>query len=273
MPDNDIQTIVERSIIKTYKGSIYSKFLEAISDYKLIAPGDKIAVGMSGGKDSLLLAKLFQEFKRHGQVDFDLEFITMNPGFNQEDLDHHLENCKNLGIDVIVEESHVFDIAESMSKDGQSPCYLCARMRRGFLYKMAKEHGCNKLALAHHFDDVIETTLINIFYAGSYKTMLPKARSENYEGLELIRPLYYVKEADIIRFIHYNHLTTMKCGCTISCGKTASKRKEVKTLIEQLRKTNPNIDINIFRSAQNVNLKAILGYHDDDKNTTFLDNY
>jgi len=271
MAELDYQAFVERSIIKKFKGPIYSKFLEAIVDYKLVAPGDKIAVAISGGKDSLLLAKLFQEFKRHGQVDFELVFISMDPGFNPENLAHLKENATKLGIDLEIAQSNIFSVAESMSKE--SPCFLCARMRRGFLYKVAQEHGCNKLALGHHFDDVIETTLMNIFYAGCYKTMLPKVRSENYEGLELIRPMYYVKEADIIRFMNYNHLTTMNCGCRISDGIVDSKRKEVKKLIAQLRKTDPNIDINIFRSAQNVNLEAILGYRDDEHAVTFLDDY
>jgi tRNA 2-thiocytidine biosynthesis protein TtcA len=265
------QEFVERSIIKKFKGPLYSKFLEAIVDYQLVSPGDKIAVALSGGKDSLLLAKLFQELKRHGQVEFDLVFLTMDPGFNEDNLNFHLENCKKLGIDVLVEKSNIFNVAGSLSKD--NPCFLCARMRRGFLYKVAKEHGCNKLALGHHFDDVIETTLMNMFYAGCYKTMLPKVRSENYEGMELIRPMYYIKEADVVRFMNYNHLETMKCGCRISDGLVDSKRKEIKTLIAQLRKTDPNIDINIFRSAQNVNLKAILGYHDDETTSTFLDDY
>jgi len=271
MQELNIQEFVERSLNKKFKGPIYSKFLEALVDFQLVAPGDKIAVALSGGKDSLLLAKLFQEFKRHGQVPFELVFLTMDPGFNEANLQLHLDNCRKLGIDVIVEKSNIFNVTESMSKE--NPCFLCARMRRGFLYKVAQEHGCNKLALGHHFDDVIETTLLNIFYAGCYKTMLPKVRSENYPGLELIRPMYYVKEAEITRFMNYNHLTAMDCGCKFSKGDIDSKRKEIKKMIIGLRKTDPNIDINIFRSAQNVNLKGVLGYHDDEEIINFLDNY
>ncbi|MDD3127019.1 MAG: ATP-binding protein [Candidatus Izemoplasmatales bacterium] len=269
MPNN--QESVERSLTKKFKGPIYSQFLKAITDFKLISDGDRIAVALSGGKDSLVLAKLFQEFKRHGQVQFELLFVTMDPGFKELYLAHHLENCHNLGVDVIVQKSNIFNVAELLAKE--SPCFLCARMRRGFLYKVAQEHGCNKLALGHHFDDVIETTLLNIFYAGCYKTMLPKVRAANYEGMEMIRPMYYVKENDITRFMNYNHLTTYDCGCRISDGIVDSKRKEIKKLISQLRKNDINIDINIFRSAQNVNLKAILGYHDDEKTTSFLDEY
>lgn len=271
MAELDYKALVERSIITKFKGPIYSKFNEAIFDYQLVSPNDKIAVAISGGKDSLLLAKLFQEFKRHGQINFDLVFIAMDPGFNKENRSHLEENARKLGIDLEIVDSNIFSVAESMSKE--SPCFLCARMRRGFLYKVAQERGCNKLALGHHFDDVIETTLMNIFYAGCYKTMLPKVRSQNFENIELIRPMYYVKEADIIRFMNYNHLTTMNCGCRISDGIVDSKRKEVKKMIAELRKTDPNIDINIFRSAQNVNLEAVLGYHDDEHSVTFLDDY
>ena len=265
------QAAVERSIVKKFKGPIYSQFLKAIVDYKLISEGDRIAIALSGGKDSLVLAKLFQEFKRHGQVQFEMVFLTMDPGFNAEHLNHHLENCQNLGIEVVVHKSNIFQVAQTLNNE--NPCFLCARMRRGYLYRIAQEHGCNKLALGHHFDDVIETTLLNVFYAGCYKTMLPKVKSENYKGMELIRPMYLVKEADITRFMNYNHLTTSTCGCQISDGVVDSKRKEIKELINQLRKTDSNIDINIFRSAENVNLKAILGYHNDDKATSFLEDY
>jgi tRNA(Ile)-lysidine synthase TilS/MesJ len=271
MREYSFQETVERSLSKKFKGPIYSKFLEALVDFKMISTGDKVAIALSGGKDSLLLAKLFQEFKRHGQVEFDMVFLTMDPGFSEANLNSHLENCQKLGIPVTIEKSNIFSVTEKMA--AENPCFLCARMRRGFLYKVAKELGCNKLALGHHFDDVIETTLMNMFYAGCYKTMLPKVRSQNYEGIELIRPMYYVKEADIHRFVQYNGIETMKCGCKISDGVVDSKRQEVKRFITQLRKSDPNIDINIFRSAQNVNLKSVLGYHNDDKSTSFLDDY
>ncbi len=271
MEDFNIQEWAERSLIKKFKGPIYSKFCKALLRYEMINPGDKIAVAVSGGKDSLVLAKLFQEFKRHGNVDFDLVFLTMDPGFREEAMKDHLDNCANLGIDITVEKSNIFEVNEKMG--AESPCFLCARMRRGFLYKIAKQHGCNKLALGHHFDDVIETTIMNMFYVGCYKTMMPKIRSENYEGIELIRPMYLCKEADILRYIQYCHIKPMKCGCRISDGLEDTKRKEIKRWIAEWRKTDPNIDINIFRSAENVNLKCILGYHDDEKEKTFLDDY
>jgi tRNA(Ile)-lysidine synthase TilS/MesJ len=265
------QQAIERSLMKRFKGPIYSKFMQAIDDYKLVKSGDKIAVALSGGKDSLLLAKLFQTWQKHSGIDFEVVFITMDPGFLEEHTKAHLENCEKLGIDVIMKPSRIFEIAEGMSPE--SPCFLCARMRRGFLYKVAKELGCNKLALGHHFDDVIETTLLNIFYAGSFKTMLPKAKSENYDGVELIRPLYLVKEKDVIRFMNYHLIKTMNCGCKVASCQLDSKRKEMKDLVELMRKKYVNTDINIFRSAQNVNINSILGYYDEDKKVSFLDDY
>jgi len=262
---------IERSLMKRFKGPIYSKFLLAIDEYRLVKSGDKIAVALSGGKDSLLLAKLFQTWQKHSSVDFELVFITMDPGFLEDHLKAHLANCEKLGIEVLVKPSRIFEIAEGM--DPESPCFLCARMRRGFLYKVAKEEGCNKLALGHHFDDVIETTLLNIFYAGQFKTMLPKAKAENYEGVELIRPLYLTKEKDIIRFMNYHHLETMNCGCKVASCQVDSKRKEMKNLVDVMRKKYVNTDINIFRSAQNVNINSILGYYDEDKKVSFLDDY
>ncbi|MBU1144500.1 MAG: hypothetical protein KJ971_01410 [Firmicutes bacterium] len=271
MREFTFQQNVERSLMKKFKGPIFSKFLKAIEEYDLIKDGDKVAVALSGGKDSLLLAKLFQEIKRHNHVSIDLVFITMDPGFDKAHLDLHLNNCKKLGIEVKVLESNVFDISNKMSPE--SPCFLCARMRRGFLYKVAKENGCNKLALGHHFDDVIETTLLNVFYTGTFKTMLPKARSKNYLDMELIRPMYLIKEKDIIHFSKYHHLETMACGCKIASCEIDSKRKEMKDLVSQMRKIYVNTDINIFRSAENVNIKGVLGYYDDEEKTSFLDDY
>lgn len=271
MREFNFQQGVERSITKSFKGPVYSKFVKAIDDYQLVVPNDKIAVALSGGKDSLLLAKLFQELQIHNHIPFELVFITMDPGFSTEHLEKHLDNCKRLGIPVEVLKSSVFEIANSMSPE--SPCFLCARMRRGFLYKAAFDRGCNKLALGHHFDDVIETTLLNIFYAGCFKTMLPKARSKNYENIELIRPMYLVKENDIVRFAKYHNIETMTCGCKIASNEIGSKRKEMKRLIQTLRKTYGNIDINIFRAAENVNIKGVLGYFDDEERTSFMDNY
>lgn len=262
---------VERSLMKRFKGPIYSKFLRAIDEYNLIQENDKIAVALSGGKDSLVLAKLFQVLKKHYSIPFEVVFITMDPGFVPDHLAHHKENCERLGIDVQIKDSNVFNIAENMSPE--SPCFLCARMRRGFLYQYAKDLGCNKLALGHHFDDVIETTLLNIFYAGSFKTMLPKAKSKNYEGLELIRPMYLVKEQDVIRFMNYHHIDTMNCGCKIASRQLDSKRREMKELVDMMRKRYINSDINIFRAAENVNINSILGYYDEGVKHSFLDEY
>lgn len=266
------QQFVERALIKNYKGDLYSKFMQALIRYEMIKPGDKVAVAISGGKDSLVLAKLFQEFKRHGNIDFELVFLTMDPGFLPVAMEKHLDTCRKLGIDIVVEPSDVFEVNRKMGVM-DSPCFLCARMRRGVLYKLARKHGCNKLALGHHMDDVIETTILNMFYEGRYQTMMPKIRSENYEGIELIRPMYYIKESDIVRFANYCHLEPIKCGCPISDGEKDTKRKEIKRWIAEWRKTEPNIDINIFRSAENVNLKCVLRYHDDDHERTFLDDY
>ncbi|MFH0992816.1 MAG: ATP-binding protein [bacterium] len=262
---------VERSLMKTFKGPIYSKFIEALDQYAMISPGDKIAVAMSGGKDSLLMAKLFQEFKRHGGIPFDLVFLTMDPGFEAEKIERHVTACHRIGIDIEVAKSTIFQITEDLA--GDAPCFLCARMRRGVLYKLAQERGCNKLALGHHFDDVIETTLLNIFYAGSFKTMLPKVRAAHYSEMELIRPLYLVKEKDIIRFMNYSKLEAMDCGCRFAVRRTDAKRVEIKNLIESLRKIYKNVDINIFRSAENVNLESVLGYYDDEERHSFLDDY
>ncbi|MFA5007114.1 MAG: tRNA 2-thiocytidine biosynthesis TtcA family protein [Candidatus Izemoplasmatales bacterium] len=263
--------VVERSITKTFKGPLYSKFVEAICLYHLVEPGDRIAVALSGGKDSLLLAKLFQEYRRHGNVEFEMVFLTMDPGYSPEKLEKHKETCERLGIDVAVEPSAIFKVTEEYAKE--DPCFLCARMRRGVLYKLARKYGCNKLALGHHFDDVIETTLLNMFYAGTFKTMLPKIRSENYPEIELIRPMYLVKEHDIVRFMNYHKLEAMNCGCRFILTKTDSKRGEIKNLIASLRKVYMNIDINIFRSAENVNLNGVLGYRNEDDERTFLDDY
>jgi len=273
MREFTFQENVERSLLKKFKGPIYGKFLRAIEDYSLIEPNDKIAVALSGGKDSLLMAKLFQEAKRHSGIDFDLVFIAMNPGFQQPNQQLFLDNCEKLGIDVVVEESNIFELVETIAPEG--PCFMCARMRRGFLYQFARNHGCNKLALGHHFDDVIETTLLNIFYTGTFKTMMPKAKSENHPGMELIRPMYYIKENDIIRFTNYHQLKTMNCGCKVTRNELDSKRKVIKLMIKELKKEHKDIDLCIFRSAENVNLHNVLGYYNKDLgiDRTFLDDY
>jgi tRNA 2-thiocytidine biosynthesis protein TtcA len=208
---------IERSIVKTYRKNIWSKFIKAIKDYNLLEEGDKVAVAISGGKDSLLMAKLFQELQRHGQFKFDLEFIAMDPGYHPDIKQLLIDNCEYLNIPVHIFESGIFDIADRMAKD--YPCYLCARMRRGALYSKAQELGCNKLALGHHFNDVIETTLLNVLYSGNFKTMLPKLKSTNFKGLELIRPLYYVEELHIQRFTQNSGIWPLNCACMVAAKK------------------------------------------------------
>lgn len=262
---------IERSIQTTYKKDTFSKFLKALDTYDLIQEGDKIAIGMSGGKDSLLLAKMFQALKRFSRVNFELDFIAMDPGYSKENREK-LENiCKYLDIPVKIYESDIFEITERMAKD--NPCYLCARMRRGFLYSKVQELGFNKLALGHHFNDVIETTMINVIWNGSYKTMMPKLKSENFEGLELIRPLYLVEEKDIIRWLNNSGIIPMDEACPIVKVKKESQRLNIKNLIEDLKELNPVIEKNIFKSAENVSLKQILGYDIDGKKHFFLDDY
>ena len=259
---------IERSIIKTYKRKIYGRFLKGIKEFELIKDNDKIAVCISGGKDSFLLAKCMQELKKHSKYNFSLEFIVMDPGYTKENLDKIKENLKKLGINATIFKSNIFKEIENTN----SICYLCARKRRGFLYAKAKELGCNKIALGHHFDDVIETILLNIIYAGEYKTMMPKLKSVNFSGMELIRPLYYVKESDIISWKNYCNLAFLDCACTIT-KKQDGKRLEIKSLINNLRKLDKNIDIHILRSSTNINLETVLGYKDKDGAHFFLDNY
>ena len=265
---------VERSIITKFRKEIYSKFTKAVKDYKLIQENDKIMVCISGGKDSFLLAKCIEELQRHGKVNFDAIYVSMNPGYSKENLDMIKKNAKDLNINIDIFESDVFDVSNKLGND--KPCYLCARMRRGFLYDYAKKNGCNKIALGHHFDDVIETTLISMFYAGELKTMLPKLHSTNFEGMELIRPLYLVKEVDIISWMKYNTLTFLNCACKVTENnkfENNSKRKEVKELINNLRKIDSNIDQNIFNSLDNINLNCVLGTKIDGNYKSFLDDY
>jgi len=262
---------VQKSIIKKFRRKIWSKFVKVIKEYNLITEGDKIAVCISGGKDSFLLAKCLEELKCHGQFKFDLEYICMNPGYKKENMDKILENAKLMNIDLKVFDSNIFDVVDKKASD--SPCYLCARMRRGFLYSKAKELGCNKIALGHHFNDVIETSLLNIFYTGRFSGMPPKLRSDNFPGMELIRPLYMVKEEDIISWSRYNNLEFIDCACGISKKKNDSKRKYIKDLISKLIEDNVNADINIFRSLENVNINTLNGYEKDNEKFTFNDLY
>ena len=267
---------IERSIITTYRKEIWSKFVKAVSDYKLIEENDNVMVCISGGKDSFLLAKCIQELQRHGNVKFNAHYVVMNPGYNEYNRNFILDNAKILNIPLEMFESDIFDVVANV--DSKSPCYLCARMRRGYLYNHAKELGCNKIALGHHFDDVIETTLLSMFYGAEIKTMMPKLHSDNYEGIDLIRPLYLVKEASIIAWKNYNELTFINCACRFTEGCSlindgTSKRKEMKELIKNLRKINPGIDANIFKAMDNVNMNCILSWHKDGVNHSFLDDY
>lgn len=262
---------IERSLIKSYRKYIWVKFVRAINEFEMVEENDKIAVAISGGKDSLTLAKLFQELKRHGKMKFDLEFISMDPGYKKENREILEYNCEKLGIPVKIHNSDVFEVANRL--DGEKPCYMCARMRRGNLYAKAQELGCNKLALGHHFDDVIETILLNVLFAGNYKTMMPKLHSKNFEGLELIRPMYYVKEESIIRFMNSTGLSALDCACDVAEKKEGNMRFFIKDLIKDLKKINPNVDINILKSAENVDLGAIVGYKYKDKKHLFLENY
>lgn len=261
---------IERAIITRYRNKLYRPFIRALQEYELIKDGDCIGVCMSGGKDSFVLAKLLQILQRHSHTKFDVKFLVMDPGYTKENVAQIKENAEILGIDIIIKESNIFTISQKLS---EKPCYLCAKMRRGFLYQFAKEQGCNKIALGHHFDDVIETILLNIFYAGNFKTMVPKLKAENFPGMELIRPLVYVREKDIITFMNYCDITAMSCGCPVEQNKVDSKRKEIKNLIANLKKQYKNIEMNIYKSAQNVNLDRLLGYKLNNRKHFFLDWY
>ncbi|MHC1681776.1 MAG: tRNA 2-thiocytidine biosynthesis TtcA family protein [Clostridiaceae bacterium] len=262
---------IERSIIKRYRKHIWTKFVRAINDYKLIEDGDKIAVAISGGKDSLLMAKLFQELKRHGKANFELEFIAMDPGYHPNIKELLIDNCKHLNIPLHIFESGIFEVVDKIAKD--YPCYMCAKMRRGALYSKAKELGCNKLSLGHHFNDVIETNLLNVLYSGNFKTMLPKLKASNFDDIELIRPMYYIEEAAIERFTQNSGIWPLNCACMVAAEKIGNKRYEIKALIKELKKTFKDVDKSIFQSAANVNLDSILGFEKGGKKYTFLDNY
>ena len=267
---------IERSLIKKFRKPIWRKFTKAVRDYELIQEGDKIAVCISGGKDSMIMAKLFQEIQRHGQVKFDLEFLIMNPGYNKANWELIQHNAKVMGIPLTVFETDIFNIVEDID---DSPCYLCARMRRGYLYSHAQALGCNKIALGHHFDDVIETILMGMLYSGKVETMMPKLHSKNFEGMELIRPLYLIKEEDIKAWCRYNELQFIQCACrftekaAMEGNEKLSKRDAVKRLIGQLREESEIIEKNIFKSVTNINLKTVIGYHKDDREYNFLDDY
>lgn len=269
---------IERSIIKKYRGEIWSPFMKALSEYDLIQENDCIAVCISGGKDSMLLAKCFQILSRFSKVAFTVKFLVMDPGYNAENLEKIKENARQLEIPITIKNTEIFDVVHGMEKNA---CYVCARMRRGYLYRFAKEMGCNKIALGHHFDDVIETVMLNIFYAGEIRTMMPKLHSDNFEGMELIRPLYKVKEKDIIRWKEYAQLSFLQCACRFTeviekekgQKEKTSKRDEVKQLIKEYRELNPDADNNIFRSMNNVNLDKVVSYKIKNERVHFLDHY
>ncbi len=267
---------IERSIIKKYRKTIWSPFVKAINKYQLIEPNDKIMVCLSGGKDSFLMAKCFQELKKHGKINFELKFVVMNPGYKKENMALILNNAKNLKIPVEIFETNIFAVSEKLNKE--NPCYMCARMRRGHLYNKAQELGCNKIALGHHFDDVIETTLLSMFYSAEVKTMLPKLPSDNFKGLELIRPMYLIKEKNIIAWKESNDLQFLNCACSFTeknkeHNENTSKRLEMKRIINYLRTLNKDIDDNLFKSMSNINLNCILGCSKNGKKHSFLDDY
>ena len=267
----------EKSLRKKYRKTIWCKFVKAVKQYELVQEGDKIAVCISGGKDSMLMAKLFQELKRHNKFHFELKFLVMDPGYNEENRQIIEQNAKKLNIPIEIYESDIFDAVYNIEK---SPCYLCARMRRGHLYNFAQQLGCNKIALGHHFDDVIETILMGMLYGAQVQTMMPKLHSTNFEGMELIRPLYLVREDDIMAWRDYNGLHFIQCACkftdtctTCNNEENKSKRVEVKELIKQMKKTNPNVEKNIFKSVENVNLSTIIAYKQNGEKRHFLDHY
>ncbi len=268
---------VEKSIRKKFHKKLFSRFAKAINEYRLLEEGDHVAVCISGGKDSMLMAKLFQELKKHNKFDFRLSFLVMDPGYNKANREALENNARLLNIPITIFETQIFDAVYEIEK---SPCYLCARMRRGYLYNNARKLGCNKIALGHHYDDVIETILMGMLYGAQIQTMMPKLHSTNFEGMELIRPMYFIREEDIIHWMDYNCLKFLQCACrfTDNCntcgdGVITSKREEIKNLIRNLRKINPYIEGTIFKSVENINLNTIIAYKENGVKHSFLDNY
>ena len=265
---------IERSIIKTYRKEIWSKFIKAVMDYELIKENDNVMVCISGGKDSFLLAKCIQELERHGKYPFSAKYVVMDPGYSKFNRKMIEETARELNIPIEIFESDIFEVANKLSPD--SPCYMCAKMRRGSLYSKAKELGCNKIALGHHFDDVIETTLLSMLYGAEIKTMMPKLHSDNFKRLELIRPLYLVKESTITSWRDKHDLKFINCACSFterSNTEDISKRKEIKSLIKELRKVNKDVDFNIFKALDNVNLNCVISYKKDKEKHSFLEEY
>ena len=264
---------IEQSIIRKFRKDVWRPFTRGVREYELISEGDRIAVCISGGKDSMLLAKCMQELQRHGEKHFELVFLTMDPGYSAENRKKIEENAAVLGLDLQIFGTQIFEAVEN----AESPCYLCARMRRGYLYANAQKLGCNKIALGHHFDDVVETILMSMTWAAEYRTMMPKLRSTNFPGMQLIRPMYLVQESAITAWAKYNGLEFIRCACRVTekseDAEDAGKRAETKRLLAEMRKTNPNVDRNIFRSAHSVNLETIIGWRDGEKRSSFLDRY
>lgn len=265
---------IEQSLIKRFKTDIWTPFVKGINKYDMIQPKDKIAVCISGGKDSMLMALCFKHLHKYSKFEFDVEYIVMDPGYKSENVELIKKNAEKIGVEIKIFKTDIFDIVNQM---GGSPCYMCARMRRGYLYEFAQKLGCNKIALGHHFNDAVETILLSMFYGSEYKTMMPKLKSSNHTGMELIRPLYLVHESNIIKWKNYNNLNFLACACKLTEGvenkELTSKRKEIKDLISELKKVNPNIDKNIFSSIHNVNLSTVIGYTQNGKKISFLDEY
>ena len=273
IPDGELLPLneIERSIIKKYRRYLWSPFMKAVRNYQMIQPGDSVAVAVSGGKDSLILAMLMKELHKHSTVPFEVKYIAMNPGFYDQNKNQLLANCDHLGIPVELFDTDIFSVIQKIA--GDSPCFMCAKMRRGALYGKAEELGCNKLALGHHYDDAIETVLLNILYSGTIKTMMPKLKSQNHNGMELIRPLYYIRESDIIRYTKASGILAMNCGCAVAAGKIATTRYEIKDLIESLKEGNPTVEKSIFSAIENINLDACIAWQKDGIRHSFLDEY
>ncbi|TRW27989.1 tRNA 2-thiocytidine biosynthesis protein TtcA [Criibacterium bergeronii] len=262
---------IEKNIIKKYRKELWSKFTKAIRDFELIQEGDRVAVAISGGKDSVLMAKLFQVFHKYSDIKFDVEYIVMDPGYHKDIRKLLEENCEYLQIPIKIFDTDVFEVADKISSD--YPCYMCAKMRRGALYNIATSLNCNKLSLGHHYDDVIETVMLNVLYAGSYKTMMPKVRSAHFENIELIRPMYYIREDSVIKYTKNAGLNMLNCACMVAAKKTGSKRYEIKNLIQEMKKTNPLVEKSIFSSTKNVYMDCVLGYNNNGKKFSFLEEY
>ena len=273
MPEESRKSLgeIEKLMITKYRNKLWTKFIKGVKDYQLIQSGDKIAVAISGGKDSLVMAKLFQELRKNGIANFDLEFIAMDPGYHPSIKELLLDNCKHLKIPLHIFEYKVFEIAQEKAKD--YPCYICAKMRRGALYAKAESLGCNKVALGHHYNDVIETTMLNLFYTGNFKTMLPKLKAQNFHEMELIRPMYLIEEKDISDFMENSGIWPLNCACMVASKKIGSKREEMKTFIENMKTTFPHVDRKIFRAGHNVNMDCIIGWQKNGERHTYLEEY